>query len=395
MEAETEILRPLAVVGLSAEQETRWWAEQRAMEEQHVHLGDGGDPQDLAEFRAGKTFIIDMSKPPFDRLPNPYGISTQLVAPMRLGERVVGLLSLDYGGPPHRFTDTEIAVAGAIAQLGAMLLERERLQRDQAAAQATVLSLLDSTRRMDEFLGVASHELKTPLTTTSANAQFMERRLQRLKAEVSRLGDETESSLLPFIQPLEQLTSRVITGTRRQTRLIEDLLTVSRFQAGKLELRSRPCDLLELVRESVEEQRLQQPERTITTSIAQGQLGVLADADRIVQVITNYLTNALKYSPATSPVSVSVKEEGGLAYVLVRDEGPGLSASECERVWDRFHRVPGIEVQCGSGVGLGLGLYISRTIVEMQGGQVGVESEPKRGSTFWFALPSLPKGSVL
>jgi signal transduction histidine kinase len=314
---------------------------------------------------------------------------------MRLGDRVVGLLSLDYGGPPHRFTDTEIAVAGAIAQLGAMLLERERLLRDQTAAQATVLALLDSTRRMDEFLGVASHELKTPLTTTSANAQFMERRLQRLKDEVSRLGDETESSLLPYIQPLEQLTSRVLTGTRRQTRLIEDLLTVSRFQAGKLELRSRPCDLLELVRESVEEQRLQQPERTISISASEGQLDVLADADRVVQVVTNYLSNALKYSPANYPVSVYVEKEGGLAYVRVRDEGPGLSASESEHVWERFHRVPGIEVQSGSGVGLGLGLYISRTIVEMQGGEVGVESEPESGSTFWFALPLLPEESAL
>jgi signal transduction histidine kinase len=312
---------------------------------------------------------------------------------MRLGDRVVGLLSLDFGGPPHHFTESEIAVASAIAQLGATLLERERLLRDQAAAQATVLALLDSTRRMDEFLGVASHELKTPLTTTSANAQFMERRLQRLKGEVSRLGEEVEVSLLPFIEPLEQLTSRVLSGTQRQTRLIDDLLTVSRFQAGKLELRSEPCDLLELVRESVDEQRLQQPERTISLDSAEGPVGVLVDADRVGQVVTNYLSNALKYSSSKRPIAVTVKKEGGLAYVSVSDAGPGLSAAEREHVWDRFYRVPGIEVQSGSGVGLGLGLYISRTIVEMQGGQVGVESKPRRGSTFWFALPLLPQGA--
>ncbi len=113
----------------------------------------------------------------------------------------------------------------------------------------------------------------------------------------------------------------------------------------------------------------------------------MGDALRLGQVVTNYLTNALKYSAADRPVDVGLTVDGAEARVWVRDEGPGLSAKEQRHPWDRFRRVRGIEVQSGSGVGLGLGLHISWTIIELHQGQVGVESSPGAGSTFWFRLP--------
>ena len=114
---------------------------------------------------------------------------------------------------------------------------------------------------------------------------------------------------------------------------------------------------------------------------------VLADAQRIGQVVTNYLTNALKYSAVDRPVAVGLQVEDQQACVWVRDEGPGLSPGEQERIWGRFHQAQGIVVQSGSGVGLGLGLHISQTIIEQHQGQVGVQSTPGQGSTFWFTLP--------
>src|SRR5262249_28825815 len=114
---------------------------------------------------------------------------------------------------------------------------------------------------------------------------------------------------------------------------------------------------------------------------------VLVDADRIGQVIANYLTNAIKYAPTDRPIRVTLQLEGDHVRVSVRDEGPGLTLSEQERVWERFYRVPGIEVRSGSYVGLGLGLHICRTLIEQHNGQVGVQSRPGHGSIFWFSLP--------
>ena len=172
-------------------------------------------------------------------------------------------------------------------------------------------------------------------------------------------------------------------------RLVTDLVDVARVRAGRLELHLEPTDLAAVVRQAVVEQRLVNPERTFLLECpAEQRVPVTADAHRLGQVVTNYLTNALKYSPADRPVAVGLQVDDQQARVWVRDEGPGLPPQEQERIWERFHRAPGIEVQSGSGVGvgLGLGLHICRTIIEQHHGQVGVQSAPGQGSTFWFSL---------
>jgi hypothetical protein len=114
---------------------------------------------------------------------------------------------------------------------------------------------------------------------------------------------------------------------------------------------------------------------------------VLADRDRISQVVTNYVTNAIRYSPASQPVHIGLTAEKDLARVWVRDRGPGLSAEAQKEIWQRFHQVKGIPAQSGSGKGLGLGLYICQTLIAQHQGEVGVESSPGEGSRFWFTLP--------
>jgi signal transduction histidine kinase len=135
------------------------------------------------------------------------------------------------------------------------------------------------------------------------------------------------------------------------------------------------------------------PGRTITLDEPAEAVHIRADADRIGQVVTNYVTNALTYSAADRPVAISVRLEGMEAYMQVCDQGPGLTAEQQAHIWDRYHRVPGVAVQDktrGAGGSLGLGLYICRTIVEQHGGRVGIESRPGAGSTCWFALPLAP-----
>jgi signal transduction histidine kinase len=140
----------------------------------------------------------------------------------------------------------------------------------------------------------------------------------------------------------------------------------------------------------VEEARLAWPARTLTLEVPAGEVRVHADADRLGQVIANYLTNALKYSPPARPVAVRVQLEGAVVRVQVRDQGPGLTHEQQRDIWERYRRVPGVAVQDAphpAGGGLGLGLYISRAIIAEHGGAVGVGSRPGEGSTFWFALP--------
>ncbi len=187
---------------------------------------------------------------------------------------------------------------------------------------------------------------------------------------------------------VEELLERAERQVRLQNRLVGDLLDVSRIQADKIELNMEPCDLITIVREAVQDQSQLTSSRTICLNLpAEEIVPVVADADRIGQVVINYLTNALKYSAAVRPVEVSFQVEEKMARVSVRDEGPGLSVEEQQYIWERFHQVERIKVQSGSSGGLGLGLHICRTIVERHQGQVGVESTPGEGSTFWFTLP--------
>lgn len=269
----------------------------------------------------------------------------------------------------------------AILEINRDVTEQERLLHEQAEARARELALQETARQMDAFLGIASHELKTPLTSIRGNLQLVKRYLTRLQAAT------TEEPVTSGLATVQGLLDRAERQTSVQNRLVNDLIDVSRIQTNQLDLRLAPCDLVMIVREVVEDQRIVVPTRTIRWGTAVLEADVLADADRVGQVVNNYLTNALKYSETDKPVDVRMEWEETMMRVSVQDYGPGLSFAQQQHIWDRFSRVEGIEVKSGTGVGLGLGLYICRNLIERQGGQVGVESEEGQGSTFWFTLP--------
>ena len=372
VEPDTEMLHPIAVVGLSPEEEQQWWKEQQ----QNAHLADIYNSTFAMRLRANEALVFDMTQPPFDTQTNPYNIHTILITPMIIGEQLVGILSLDYGGQQHDFDADEISLAKAVAKLAALVIERDRLLRERAEARANELALREANRRMDEFLGMTSHELKTPLTSIKGNTQLTVRQIK--------------NSLQAF-----QKMQGMLESTERQIslldRLVNDLLDVSRSEEQHWELSLAPCDLITMVQEAVEEQRLLWPNRSITLDIPDAITApILADSDRIGQVLRNYISNALKYSPEDRPIRVSAHIDAENARVSVHDEGSGLSPQEQKQVWERFYRVHGTEVRGNprsSNAGLGLGLYICKVIIELLQGNVGVESIPGEGSTFWFTLP--------
>ncbi|HKS70087.1 MAG TPA: ATP-binding protein, partial [Ktedonobacterales bacterium] len=307
---------------------------------------------------------------------------------------LVGMISTHWR-TPHQPSERELRLFDVLARQAADLIERK--QAEDALRLANV--------RMDEFLNMATHELKTPLTALQANLQLAERRLQLRLAALegavrkadgtsagagASAGSETTMPAQRALQGIAQLLIRNERQVRQLTRLVDDLVDAARIETGKLEIRPAPCDLAVIMREAVAEQRTVHPKRAIHLQLPQQQsVPVNADAGRISQAVANYLTNALKYAPDDRPVEVVLRVEGDTAYVSVRDDGSGIPAEDQAHVWERGFRAAGVR-SSSEGVGLGLGLHISRTIVERHGGTVGVESAPGKGSTFWFTLPLAP-----
>jgi PAS domain S-box-containing protein len=384
-EPETGIMAPLTVVGLTREQEEQWWAEQWATPP--VPLRENPDTTLVGRLEAGEPVVLDMTQPPYNEAPNSVGALSVVIAPMLVSGELLGLIALDHGRVQHHYTPEELDLAGAVAKLAGLVIQRDQLLREREAAQAHALALEESTRRMDEFLSVVSHELRTPVTVIKSTIQALLKRAERAERAQGREPAGTPPSSQTPGRDAEVLR-RTDRQVNRLTRLLDDLVDMSRIHAGKLDLRPERADLAAIVRETVESERMAHPGRAIALYGAdEGSVPLFADADRIGQVLTNYLTNALKYSAPEFPVVTRLSVADAGARVEVSDKGPGIPPEEQPRVWELFHRVPGIEVQSGSGVGLGLGLYISRTIIERHGGQVGVESEEGEGSTFYFTLP--------
>lgn len=304
---------------------------------------------------------------------------------------------------------TIFLVSGLVLSVAASRTEgaRRRASRRLAQAQAREIGLREANRRMDDFLAMVSHELKNPLSGMKLAAQIARRYMFGYLAapipaitvdppndpadDPATAEEDVAPSPTDKLGKVVSLLDQVERQADLQDRLIADLLDVSRIQSERLEVRPAPCDLVPIVVQAVEDQRLAWPAREISLGVERtsrgGHVPVVADSVRIAQVVANYLTNALKYSRADRPVRVTVRCGIRTVRVAVRDQGPGLKPSEHSKIWQRFYRAEGVRVLSGSGVGLGMGLHICKSLIERQGGRVGVESAPGKGSTFYFVLP--------
>ena len=263
-----------------------------------------------------------------------------------------------------------------------MYLEQEQLRRDRDAARAEERAMRLANERMEAFLSTVAHELRTPLTSLIGNVHLMARRLDTLVHLVRTGQDYTDAAGV-----LHTLIDRCDRSLKRMARLVEDVLDETRVRQGRFALRPEPCDLVSVVGQAVAEQLALHPERCIRWVADASPVPVLADASRIEQVVTNYVSNALKFSRADQAVEVRVQTRDRVARVSVHDDGVGIPLAIQPHIWERYYQTAGAHVQSGSQVGFGIGLYISRAIIEGHRGQVGVESAPGQGTTIWFLLP--------
>ncbi len=225
-------------------------------------------------------------------------------------------------------------------------------------------------QRKDDFISMASHELKTPVTSIKGFTQLLVRRFQRL-------GDEESLRFL----------SRMDTQLNKLTKLIGDLLDLSKIQAGRLEYREEPFELDQLVEEVIENVQGTTSTHALVHDVSapEQHVRVLGDRDRVGQIFINLLTNAIKYSPKADRVLIQVTQEGDNAVVRVQDFGIGIAPDYHEHIFDRFYQINEPDVKTYPG--LGIGLYISKEIVEQHHGHIKVSSKKGEGTTFAVFLP--------
>ncbi|MDC0677611.1 AAA family ATPase [Sorangium atrum] len=289
------------------------------------------------------------------------GIHSFLRVPLLARDRRFGVMTLLATAPRRRYGPADLWLAEELGLRAALALDNTRLFAD---AQVAI-------ERRDEFLLVASHELKTPLTSLTMQAHLLARLLPRVqRAEVS--PERIDAAI--------QVLSRQIA---RLGHLANELLDVTRLNAGHLTLARAPVDLAALAREVFERMKQQLADARCPTKLdLEGPVVGDWDASRMEQVLINLLSNAIKYG-AGGPVHVVVRDEGDRARLVVRDHGMGIAEADQTRIFERFERA----VSVRNFGGLGLGLYIVRWIVTSHGGTIRVESKPGAGATFIVELP--------
>ncbi len=283
--------------------------------------------------------------------------ATLMVVPMKMADRAIGAIALTLWPTRGRFSPADRLLAEELALRAALALGNSALYRQARSAVAL----------RDEFVSIASHELRTPLSTLQMQLQLLQ---LKHNAEVPAPREEVAARL-----------AACLGQTKRMARLIDTLLDVSMLASGRIALNQEPLDFRALVRETLERLRTESSSNQLVFEDGDAIVG-RCDRLRLEQVVTNLVTNGFKYGGG-KPVQVMLKANQTHASLLVRDAGMGIAASDLQRIFGRFERA----TTARHVTGLGLGLYVTRQIVEAHGGTIAVESEVGKGSLFTVTLP--------
>jgi len=285
------------------------------------------------------------------------GFTSAMLVPLFSQKKPIGAISFVTTETRRHYNQADLLMAEELATRASVAIENARLYKGSQ----------DAITVRDEFISVASHELKTPVTSVKMFTQV-------LKKHSEQIGD---------IKAVNHLT-KMDKQLNKLTELIYDLLNVSKIQAGKMEFRQELFDfdtavreVIDVLQQSVEKHKL----------IIEGKTGkkVYGDAERIGQVVNNLVSNAVKYSPKAIKVEIRLSTNKQCVQVSIQDFGIGMSKEHLERIFERFYRI--YDTTDKTFPGLGIGLYISSEIVKRHGGKLWVESEIGKGSTFSFSLP--------
>jgi len=220
-------------------------------------------------------------------------------------------------------------------------------------------------QQKDDFISIASHELKTPVTTLKAS-------LQLIQMQKDKLTDDKRDDMI----------ARANRSVNKVTSLIEGLLNVSKFNQGQFTLHESEFDLVKLINDCRNDMNI--PKAFTILISGEDELKITADIGRIEQVLTNLISNAVKYAEESKEIRINIKKTGAEAKVSVIDKGPGIPSEKIPFLFNRYYQV---ETDGNRSSGLGIGLYICSEIIKKHNGKIGLDTMPGKGSTFWFTLP--------
>lgn len=302
--------------------------------------------------------------PSSDDRPFPLGMTSTMAIALFAEGQPQALIALA-SQTPDAYRPDHIAIVEAIGRETSGVINQLLLHRRE---RETARRFQELDQLKSEFVGIVAHDLRSPMTVIAGFADL-------LRKNRDQLSDEESQDYL----------ERISVNIKRLAELVEDVLQVARIESGELTCENRPFNLPSLVRRTVGEIADAHGGRPYTISIREGLPTALADEQRQWQILTNLVTNAFKFSPKELPVEVSVARVGDHLVISVRDHGIGIHQDDLPRIFQKFSRVP----QPGGGkvTGTGLGLYIARSLVEAQGGNIEVESTAGEGSTFRYTVP--------
>ena len=304
-----------------------------------------------------------------------------IIPPDRLDEETYIIGQIAQGNRVEHFETLRVARDGRLIPISlsispikdrnGVVIGASKIARDiseQIAAHQENARLYEQVKelndRKDEFIGLASHELKTPLTSISGYLQILGKMVTDEKARL-------------FVGKARQQVKKL-------SALVSDLLDVSKIEAGKLRLSVEQFDIGQVLKDAIELLSYGNNNYAISLETDLNELLVTGDPHRVEQVIVNLLTNAIRYSPGADRIIIYLSREQHEVKVGIRDFGVGIAPKELKDIFSRFYRVDDANPNIS---GLGIGLYLSHEIVTRHNGRIWAESEPGVGSTFWFTLP--------
>jgi signal transduction histidine kinase len=295
-----------------------------------------------------------------------HGLASCLGVPMFFKGRVLGVLSV-YTRTPHEFSDEEVRLLTTLASQAAIAIENSRLY-EQAKRQATELER--AYERQADFTAMIVHDLRSPLMNICGTAELME---QGFFGEVN----EEQKKWLQRLQ----------SNGKNLVNLISDFLDLSKLESGRLELNREEIDLRGLIDSTLENFQIMAKSKKIALQrkLSPALPAVRADARRLDQVLSNLVSNAIKFTSAGGSIEVGAAAQDGAARVWVKDTGVGIAPGEIATLFDKYRQ--SMSGKCSDQKGTGLGLVICKMIVEAHGGKIWAESEPGKGATFSFSLP--------